>query len=477
MKELKQLFFKNWFCTLLGKLCLCILLFGAGNSFSQQWFQSYLPHTRYINSIVFLDSLNIVVAGGSEANGALEDIFKSRDGGFSWDFGYNQGSDWFKSMAFKDSVNGIAVGYNGALVRTWNGATSWTLQAPPIARHLHKVVYLNNHTIIIVGGKRSGVDTIQTILKSVDTGNTWSVMRDQHGIWLRSVCFTDSLKGIAVGDTGTILRTTDGGATWNPVAPPIIRDLYDVVFINKDTGFAVGGKNPFFQNPIRTILKTTNGGTSWSVVLDQPGTGLWDLSFLNDSVGYAVGDSSVFMKTRDRGLTWTKQYLSTTDEGLLRGVTFYKENFGVVGGLFGYAEIYDQVTLPAVQAVSAKINSKTNVTLIGNVDTHGEYADYSFSYTPDSTFSDYRSTYSAPVMSDGFSLVQQDLDGLLPDTTYYFWIRARTLAGTAFSDTLTFKTEMPAFTFSTNAASNVGLTTATVNGLVNKFPLPLDVSF
>jgi len=35
---------------------------------------------------------------------------------------------------------------------------------------------------------------------------------------LYSICFTDSLHGVAVGDNGTMLRTVNGGATWANVS-------------------------------------------------------------------------------------------------------------------------------------------------------------------------------------------------------------------------------------------------------------------
>src|SRR5689334_3658108 len=62
-------------------LVFCVI---SKEAYTQQWSISYLPHTRYINVFSFLDSSHVVVAGGSEANGALEDIFKSNTAGLTW---------------------------------------------------------------------------------------------------------------------------------------------------------------------------------------------------------------------------------------------------------------------------------------------------------------------------------------------------------------------------------------------------------
>ena len=188
------------------------------------------------------------------------------------------------------------------ILKTVNSGTSFTRTSPPINREFQKVIYAYPNKIFIVGGKKLGNDTLQTVIKSTDGGDHWNVMLDRYGFWLRSVYFTDTLHGVAVGDSGTILKTTDGGNTWNTISSPSTSDLFDVIFTNANTGFIVGGKRPY-TSPVRTILKTTNAGASWSIIKEEQGGGLNALDFLNDSVGYAVGDSASIFKTINGGVT------------------------------------------------------------------------------------------------------------------------------------------------------------------------------
>ena len=50
-----------------------------------------------------------------------------------------------------------------------------------------------------------------TILKTIDAGNTWTLLWSGTDFRLYSVCFTDDNTGYAVGDNCIILKTTTGG--------------------------------------------------------------------------------------------------------------------------------------------------------------------------------------------------------------------------------------------------------------------------
>ena len=58
--------------------------------------------------------------------------------------------------------------------------------------------------------------------------------------------------GFAVGSSGTILKTTNSGTTWTILPSRTTNNLYSVNFADTTTGYAVGD--------IGTILKTTNSG-------------------------------------------------------------------------------------------------------------------------------------------------------------------------------------------------------------------------
>ena len=82
---------------------------------------------------------------------------------------------------------------------------------------------------------------------------------------LKSVYFTDSNTGYAVGDLGTILKTNNGGTTWTVLSSGTTNRLYSVYFTDANTGYAVGGEYLSSLTQTGIILKTSDGGITWTV--------------------------------------------------------------------------------------------------------------------------------------------------------------------------------------------------------------------
>lgn len=196
------------------------LIFITGELSAQQWYFSPVYHGRNMYSVAVLDRTHVIVGGGNESNDSLQDIVRSTEGGMQWLFSSNQGGGYIRSMAFNDTLNGMAVGYAGKILKTVNGAESWDQVYAPYpnsARNFNKVLYLDNQNIIAFGGRNYGNDTIQTIIKSTDGGDNWNIIRDIAGRWLKGAFFINPTTGFAVGVAGTIIKTTDGGSNWTTV--------------------------------------------------------------------------------------------------------------------------------------------------------------------------------------------------------------------------------------------------------------------
>ncbi len=268
---------------------------------AQQWY-SYNPTASFdINTVAIPIQGHIAIGGGSESNDSVQIMFLSSDYGLSWVENEHDGlAPWNKSIAFSNPINGLGAGYGGRIIRTDDGGLHWGNAIYPVNRDWNKIVYAGGLTYYAAGGNRSN-DSVQSVLKTVDGGNNWTVMLDQPGPWLKSIFFTDSLTGFAVGDSGVILATVNGGTAWTPVTAPVQRDFNAVTFLNTDTGFIAGGDINH-----RTILRTHNRGASWAVVMDAAGGMLNDISFANSLTGYAVGDSATVLKNHQR-----RQHLDT----------------------------------------------------------------------------------------------------------------------------------------------------------------------
>jgi hypothetical protein len=88
-----------------------------------------------------------------------------------------------------------------------------------------------------------------------DGGNTW--IKQNTPQVLRSIYFSTSTTGWAVGINGIILKTTDSGINWQKQVSPTNNHLFSVCFTSPTTGWIVGDYG--------TILKTNDGGGITSV--------------------------------------------------------------------------------------------------------------------------------------------------------------------------------------------------------------------
>lgn len=247
-------------------------------------------------------------------------------------------SDRFYDVEVLGPKEVLVVGYNGKILQSSDFGSSWNIVESGSKNGLYNVAFApDNKTGWIVG--QGG-----TILKSTDAGKTWAAQggkifmtadcRKDGGdpdatdesdkcplAPLFAISVVDTQMAVAIGDRSTLTLTKDGGATWNtttlkPVATEVVDEnsmlafedpvLYDVQFLNTQTGFVVGE----FGN----ILKTTDGGATWHAkqatlvgeqyfdIMELPT--FFDIDFRGENEGYAVGLEGKVARTTDGGETW-----------------------------------------------------------------------------------------------------------------------------------------------------------------------------
>ncbi len=445
---------------------LFFLSFLSFISIAQQWYLSPVYHQRNVYSVYPHSRTNIIAGGGNEQNDSLQDIFKSYSGGMTWDFANNGGGGYIRSIDFTDSINGIAIGYAGKILKSGDGGGSYSRIYPPGAmtqRNFTTVLYNSPQTVFGFGGRNYPNDTIQTIIKSTDGGSTWNAIRDQAGRWLKGAFFINANNGFAVGGSGTIIKTTDGGSNWTDVTSPIhTRDFNAVHFSSPSTGYIVGGNFVMFDTlaSMRTILKTTDGGANWNVVMDEPGGWLTAIDFVDVNTGYITGDAAQLYKTTNGGTNWIRQTVQGTQwYSNLTSVKFLNQDFGVVGGMYGEVYLYSTEPLPEVVTAPATVtqvnDTSANVILRANINTHGNPVTYNFIYSTTPDFSSdvnfafspiWPTTFNSSVLQNTESVV----NNLLPNTTYYYYATATSVNGVVNGDVQSFVTYIPFQQLQTN---------------------------
>lgn len=240
-----------------------------------------------LNDVHFVDTLQGWVLG----DGVL---FRTMDGGTSWDQLLFGGWDFYHDVHFVDSSTGWYVGSwydnpnNPRIVEhSEDGGNSWSSQNSS-GYGLSSVHFINAMQGWAVGANGA-------IIHSDDGGSDWSPQSSGTNKNLNSVHFVDDSKGWAVGVQGTILHTDDGGDTWSGQYSGTSQRLNSVHFPSPDTGWAVGEKG--------LILHTRNGGEFWGGQENRSSADLNSVFFTNNSTGWTVGDNQTILYTTNSGGT------------------------------------------------------------------------------------------------------------------------------------------------------------------------------
>ncbi len=345
---------------------------------------------RHIRDVQMLDFNTIIAVGGNRTNDAITTVLRTTDRGAHWDIIIDKPhSPWLQAVYFPNPTIGFAAGHDGMVLRTTDVGISWdTLQLPGNAalRDYNGVHFTSVTTGFLVGGQQAN-DSIRTILKTTDGGNSWQIVKDELGPWLNAVHFVSSTVGFASGASGTILKTVDGGDTWTDISLQgnLSNRHYNAIrFSDAMNGIAVGGN--LTNDSIRTIIRTQDGGSSWQSILDNVASWLNDIDILPSGMMIAVGNDSTILRSEDGGDTWEKVIIPTAINWAvnLNAVDFIYGGLGIVVGDYGQMLLYEGFVpnAPLITVNAATIASTDSILISGTVKANGSNVDVYFDYGP-----------------------------------------------------------------------------------------------
>lgn len=268
---------------------------------------------------------------GWYGNGAGK-LFRTLDGGETWDKVWDNPGTFIRSVGFLDAQNGY-VGNVGTeyypnvtdtnlLYRTKDGGKTFQPVSLPTGATIRGIC---------------GIDILRT--KSILQGE----LKDRIVIHAAG----------RVGGPAAILRSIDGGKTWTHLDLAAQAGMIlDVKFMDMSTGFVAASTSADIAQGQAQILMTRDGGRSWSVAYrgERKFENVWKLSFPSADVGFgtiqsyddALADGQQrIVKTVDGGKTWTELPLVKDVKQRQFGLGFATPELGWIGCRSGGYETRD----------------------------------------------------------------------------------------------------------------------------------------
>lgn len=243
-------------------------------------------------------------------------IYKTTDGGASWNLQISSNTVTWRSLGFADELHG------------WAGHIGPSCFTP---------------------GFFDSVAVYQTI----DGGSNWTPVTNLPEPKPAGICgmsVVDRMTVYLVGricSPAVLIKTSDGGQSWTTIdMSNYMNRIVDAYFFSPDSGFIAGGDGLDYIDIHGKLLFTADGGQTWQEKWVSPSQGQWGwkFSFPTPTTGYVSLETentaltSYFLKTTDGGATWEQKLLFGGYRE--QGIGFASETLGWVGGS---AEVYRTV--------------------------------------------------------------------------------------------------------------------------------------
>ncbi|MBI5472565.1 MAG: T9SS type A sorting domain-containing protein [Ignavibacteriae bacterium] len=220
-------------------------------------------------------------------------IFRTTNGGTSWDTVYVQAGGFINAIHMFDATNGIAqgdpVGGKWTIVRTTNGGATWVRDTTNAPVQVGTEAGSNNG-FAALGSTHiwfTSNSSPPKVYRTTNGGTTWaSGNLPGAATFTAGLAFLSTQYGVAGGNNGNAARSTDGGATWAAVTVGTTGAIYSA---------AAAGTLDFWATRGTTIQTSNNLGATWHQDFTDTATGTFQhMSFVTSgriANGWAVSSN------------------------------------------------------------------------------------------------------------------------------------------------------------------------------------------
>jgi len=219
-------------------------------------------------------------------------ILKTTNGGSQWyaDSVFFE-NEIMSTIYFFDNTTGLVGGND--IKKTTDGGLTWfnaNIDSGIVSTlPVNDFNFYNNSFGYACGGR---LDVAGVIWRTIDGGNNWSsfgLSADQ----IFDVFIFDSIKAIALsGDPEGfypvgLLKTSDAGLSWNFSELTLYGLSFALDFIDANNGWSASGYR---------FLRSTDGGLSWFEEPTPDSINIYDLQFVDQNTGFACGENGTLLK-------------------------------------------------------------------------------------------------------------------------------------------------------------------------------------
>jgi photosystem II stability/assembly factor-like uncharacterized protein len=129
-------------------------------------------------------------------------ILKSTNNGSTWDYTSAE-NDFYKAMAWRNNQEGIAVGYEGSIIKTVDGGTHWNFLRNgnnTVLKRLHFLDVAMLHDVVVAVGEHG------LIMVSTNFGNDWKCIKKFTTKDIHAVYMEDEHTLLVAGSLGAFYR-------------------------------------------------------------------------------------------------------------------------------------------------------------------------------------------------------------------------------------------------------------------------------
>jgi len=283
------------------------------------WVQQQSNTANKIMRLFFLDDNRAWALAWADA-GVGDNVFygteilKTTDGGENWSVKqYSEENVYLRGIYFLDTLKGFAGGVPGQFLETTDGGTTWErayidsgtfAQFPVVDFNFYNQLYG-----FACGGR---FDIAGVIWRTTNGGESWTPIDPQYSppdeVW--DIHFFDSLNVMGIGGDPDffgvgIMRSTDAGNSWIYFEIGVYGQALNVSFRTENEGWAVVPISERF-------VATYDYGETWLDYIAPDSSKLYEIVFTDSLTGYAVGEDGVIAKYKYQAPSFDSEEFSPT---------------------------------------------------------------------------------------------------------------------------------------------------------------------